>query len=430
MGKRSRTYRSMAVGVVLALTAGSVAWGVLDAADAGASTTHKIPSSAFQDHTGITKTQVKIGTVATLSAGLFKGAVVGTQAYADYINSKGGINGRKVVVTSSDDQFSGATNKQATQAAVNSDFATVGNFSLEDSYGGKVFAANPGIPDVSVVLDPTTNKLPNVYSPVPLNDGWEEGAMKYFAVKYPNTLHHAASMVAGLPSGEATWAGEKYVLEKVGFKVVYEPTYTVTTTDFTPYVVSMKNMGVKILFVDQMAESYASALLKALSQQNFHPVVVLGAATYTDTLVADSGGQANVNGDQFQQNASLYLGGDSASIPAVSTFLHWVNVASPGFKPDLYAMYAWISGELFGQALKNAGSNPSRGSLLQALSKITTFDANHLIAPNNPAAKTIGNCYLIGKVANGQFVRQSDPPVSGSTHGYRCDYSYVSPPAS
>ena len=53
-----------------------------------------------------------------------------------------------------------------------------------------------------------------------------------------------------------------------------------------------------------------------------------------------------------------------------------------------------------------------------------------MIAPNNPAAKTIGNCYLLGQVVNGKFQRLADPPVSSSTHGYRCDYSYASPPAS
>ncbi len=113
--------------------------------------------------------------MSTLSIGLFKGATVGAQAYADYVNSTGGINGRKLVITDSDDQFTGATNKQATQDAIDNDFAMVGNFSLEDSFGGALLKSNPGMPDVSVVLDPATNKLPNVFSPVPLNAGWEEG---------------------------------------------------------------------------------------------------------------------------------------------------------------------------------------------------------------------------------------------------------------
>ncbi len=396
---------------------------------ASASTDSTIPQSAFQDHTGITKTTVQLANVSTLSAGLFKGANVGAQAYADYVNSTGGINGRKLVITDSDDQFSGSTNKQATQAAINTDFAMIGNFSLEDSFGGALLKTNPGMPDVSVVLDPATNKLPNVYSAVPLNAGWEEGPVQFLKKKYPNDIHAAGAMVGAFGPAEADWAGEKNVLNKAGFKVIYDPTYTVSTTDFTQNVIAMKNMGVKILFVEGMSESYAASLLKDLVQQNYHPAVVLGAATYTNTLAKDSGGAAAINGDYLEQNTALYLGQDATTIPAVGTFLHWVNVASPGFPVDLYTLYAWLSTELFAQALKNAGSNPSRGSELQALSKITAFDGNHLIAPTDPAAKTVGNCYMLAKVVNGQFVRTADDPsVGSSTHGYRCNYSYINPP--
>ena len=263
----------------------------------------------------------------------------------------------------------------------------VGNFSLEDNYGGTLLKANPGMPDVSVVLDPATNKLPNVYSAVPLNDGWEEGPFQYLKKKFPDDLHAAGAMVGGFPSAESAWAGQKYVLEKVGFKVVYDPTYTVSTTDFTQNVIGMKNAGVKILFLEGMSETYAASLLKDLVQQNYHPDVVLGAATYTNTVAKDSGGAGAINGDYLEMNTSLYLGQDASTVPAVGTFLHWVNVASPGFQPDLYTLYAWLSAELFSQALKNAGSDPSRGSELQALSKITTFDGNHLDRPHRPGGQ-------------------------------------------
>ncbi len=428
MGSATLKTRLAVVGMALAVATSAVVAGTTGVASA--STDSKIPASAFSDHTGITKTQVDLANVSTLSIGLFKGATVGAQAYADYVNSTGGINGRKLVISDSDDQFTGSVNKQATQNAINNDFAMVGNFSLEDSFGGALLKSNPGMPDVSVVLDPVTNKLPNVFSAVPLNAGWEEGPLQFLKSKYPKDIHAVGAMVAGLPSSEQDWAGEKNALQKVGFKVIYDPTYTVSTTDFTQNVIAMKNAGVKMIFLDSMAESYGASLLKDLTQQNYHPVVVLGAAAYTNTLVKDAGGPAAVDGDYLEQNTSLYLGQDASTVPAVGTFLHWVNVASPGFKTDLYTLYAWLSTELFAQALKNAGANPSRGSELQALSKITSFSGNNLVAPSDPAAKTVGNCYLIAQVVNGQFVRADDPPVTSSTHGYRCDYSYINPPAS
>jgi ABC-type branched-subunit amino acid transport system substrate-binding protein len=398
----------------------------------GSSTSGRtIPSSAYSDHTGITSSQIRVGNISTLAiGGLFKGALVGTEAYADYVNSVGGVNGRKIVVDSADDGYTGTGNKQGTQNAVTNDAALVGGFSTFDSYGGTVLAQNPGVPDVTEVLDPVTNNLPNVYSAVPLEGGWQEGALQYFKGKFGlAALQHVGTLVAGLPSPEADWAGEKYVMEKVGYKVVYDPTYEETQFDFTQNVIAMKNAGVQVLFIDQMAEQYASALLKDLVQQNFHPKIVLGAATYTGNIVAAAGGPAAVNGAYFDQNASLYLGGDKALIPAVAAFLYWVNVASPGFTPDLFTLYAWNSTSLFTQAVKNAGSDPSRGSILQALSKITSYNGGNIVTTSDPVNRTTSNCYIVGRVVNGEWQRQDDPPVSSSTNGYRCDYSYVKPPA-
>jgi len=88
-------------------------------------------------------------------------------------------------------------------------------------------------------------------------------------------------------------------------------------------------------------------VVKALNQQDFHPEVVLGASTYSESLVPDSGGASAVDGAYMEQNASLFLGEDAFTIPAVATFQTWVQKASPGFKADLYTLYGWLSAELF-----------------------------------------------------------------------------------
>jgi ABC-type branched-subunit amino acid transport system substrate-binding protein len=398
---------------------------------AGSSGTSTIPSSAFTNHTGVTPTAVRIGNVSTLAVGgLFKGALVGTEAYADYVNSTGGIRGRKIVVDSGDDGFSGAGNKQATQNAINHDLALVGGFSLQDNFGGQLLAQDPGMPDVSMVLDATTRKLPNVFSAVPLNGGWQTGSLEYFKKKFPNDVDAVGTLVSNVGSAQQDWAGEKYVMQKVGYKIVYDPSIPVTQTDFTANVVAMRQAGVKILFIDQLPQNYASALLKNLVQQNFHPQVILGAASYSNELIPNSGGPSAVNGAYIDQSTSFFLGQDAKLIPAVGLFNKWVKIASPGFQPDLFTLYGWLSAELFSQGLQNAGSNPSRGSLLTALSKITTFSGQNLVTPSNPAAKTVSNCYLLGRVANGDYERYDDPPVSGPTNGYRCEGQYLTPPGS
>ncbi len=430
MRRRIRTLGSVAlvaVGTMACTSTASSPTTVVSGAAHGSA----IPASAYDDHTGITATSIHIGNVSTLSlGGLFEGALVGTRAYADYVNSVGGVDGRKIYVDSGNDNYTGAGNKQATQEAIDNDAALVGDFSTFDGFGGALLAEHPGIPDVSVVLDDKTNSLPNVFSPVPLRQGWLEGPLQYFKQRFPTGVTAVGALVADLPSTEVQWQNEKYVMQKLGYKVVYDETYDESQVDFTQNVIAMRNDGVKVLFIDQMPEMYASALLKDLAQQSFRPHIVLGASAYSSRLAAASGGASAVAGAYLNQTASLYLGADESAIPAVATFLHWVNVASPGFKPDLFTMYGWISGSLFATAVKNAGSDPSRGSILRALSRITTFDAGHIIAPTDPAAKTGSNCYLIAQVVGTRFQRLDDPPIAGSTNGYRCDYQYVTRPNS
>jgi ABC-type branched-subunit amino acid transport system substrate-binding protein len=425
--RRSRGSRAVVLAMVGLAFAGTLAACSSTKPAATTSTTSgssAIPSSAFSDTTGITPTSVSVGNVSTLYAGLFKGALVGTQAYAAYANSQGGVNGRHLLVDSYDDGFQGAPNKQAHQQVDQKDFAAVGGFSLQDSYGETVVAADPGLPDVTVPLSQTLSDLPNVFSPDPGQVGWQLGPLEYFKSKFPADVKGAGALVADQPSAVTKWGGEKAAMQSIGYKVVYDPQFDITTTDFTQYVVAMRQAGVKILFLEQMPANYAAAVVKALNQQDFHPQVVFGVSTYSETLVPDSGGASAIDGSYMEGLTSLFLGEDASAIPAVNTFLTWVQKTSPGFKPDLYTLFGWLSGQLFVQGLKAAGAHPTRGSVLQQLKKITSFNGNNLIATANPAGKVPASCYVISQIVQGKFQRLNDPPVSGSTNGYRCDAPY------
>ena len=366
-----------------------------------------IPASAFKDYTGITASSVAIGNVSTLTAGLFEGALVGTEAYADYVNAQGGVNGRRLNVDSFNDDFTGSQNKQLTNAAVQQDFATV--------------------PNIAESLSAAANALPNTFNPNPPAGGYYLGPLAYFQKKYPSDVLHTGALIADYGAAETIWDGEKAAMNHLGYKVIADPTFPTSQTNFNQNIIAMKQAGVKILFLEQMPQNYASAVIQALNQQSFHPVVVLGTSTYSEELVPNSGGAAAIDGAYLEQPTSLFLGEDAGKIPAVNTFLTWVHKASPGFKADYYTLAGWLSAELFVQALREAGTHPSRGSVLQALRGITSFSGNYLIGTGNPSAKKPTNCYILAQIENGKFQRLDDPPVNGPTHGYRCDLPYYYP---
>ena len=323
MRQGKRTFRrGWRVPVSLLTGLGLAAAAVVVPTSTASASTPAIPAAAFHDHTGVTSSTVTVGNISTQTAGLFLGALEGSKAYADYINSTGGVHGRKLVIDGADDGYNdGAENKALTANDITNDFAMVGGFSLNDAYGATVLAKNPSVPNVTVSLSSAANQLPNTFSPQPADDGWELGPLVYFQKKYPSAVKHAASLVADEPAATAAYAGEKAAMEHLGYKVVYDPTYAITQTDFTQNVIAMRNDGVKILFVEQMPENYASAVFKALDAQDFHPVVVLGASTYSNALISASGGAAATDGAYLEQAAALYLGQDAQALPAVNTFL-------------------------------------------------------------------------------------------------------------
>jgi hypothetical protein len=109
----------------------------------------------------------------------------------------------------------------------------------------------------------------------------------------------------------------------------------------------------------------------------------------------------------------MYMGQDGKLIPAVDTFDKWAKKVDPQTQLDLYTLYGWISAELFVQALKGAGTNPTRASLDAQLNKITSFNAQGLISNQDPAQKIPGQCWIVIQYDNGTWKRIAPDPKSG-----------------
>jgi ABC-type branched-subunit amino acid transport system substrate-binding protein len=363
-----------------------------------------------------------VGNVSIISGpipGLFEGAPTGVKAYFAYINSKGGVHGRKLMVDGYDDNFNAEQNQSDTTTALSKDFGLVGDFSLFDNSGCKVLAENPAVPNVSVTLDPGTNALPNTFSSQPLAVGWNLGPLQFYKKHYPKDLTVGA-LVSNVPTAVAQWNGEKAALAHVGYKIGYERTVGPLESDFTTDIIHMKNDGVNVIDMTALDWQVAAIMVQDMTQQGWKPALIMsGGPVYADQFIKTAGGPAATNGIWVGQEQSLYLGQDASTVPAVNTFLSWVKKVNPSWTPDLYTLFGWTSAALFVQALQAAGPNPTRGEVLAQLKKITNFNANGIIATDNPAQKLPPTCYLMARIVNGNFVRQDDP--SG---GFRCDGSF------
>ena len=430
-GSRSQAGRALRGLLGGSLLAGTIVAGssaVVASAPAGAASSQNTcpvtaPATAAQDAgtTGITPTSVTVGNVSIISGpvpGLFEGASVGVKAYFDYINSKGGVDGRTLKVDAKDDAFSGQQNETETQEAVNSDFAMVGSFSLFDGYGCKALAADPAVPDVSVTLDPNAGALPNDFSADPTVLGSSLGPWQYYKKLFPKDTT-IGSIVSDTTSAEDQLNGELAAAKSVGYKVAYVDDINPLQNNFTTDVINMRSKGVTAVDLTGIDWQDAAIFVENANTQNWHPGLIFsGGPVYADQFISHAGGPAATNGIMIGQVFPLYLGEDASVLPADKLFLQYTKKVNSSWVPDLYTLFGWASAQLFVQALQAAGPHPTRGAVITQLKKITNFDASGMVSPTNPAQKKPSGCFMMATIKNGKYVRVM--PKSG----YDCNTKY------
>jgi branched-chain amino acid transport system substrate-binding protein len=361
----------------------------------------------------VTATTVTVGQVDDLTlpiSGLFKGAQDGTQAYFDYVNSLGGVNGRKIKLDAQDSAYSNGVVANDTAAQIQDDFALVGGFSLDDA-AEEPLIAKAKMPDVAYPLDPELSNLSTSYSPVPNNDNdFPTTIFKVLKEKFPQTITHVGILWANAtPSTILAEKAFERGMKSQGFKIVYDAGFTPSQTTFLANVLTMKARGVQLFFAQALPDAYAATVAKEMQQQNFHPVNV-EADAYSANLIKEGG--AAVNGMYIEIGYLLYLGADG-HLPAVKLFTTWMKKADPDANFELQSLFGWAAAQLFVEGLRNAGSPPTRAGLEAALNKITSFNASGLLATSDPAQNVPGSCVILAQVQNGNVVRVSPTPKSG-----------------
>ena len=401
--RAGRAVRALAGGSVLA---GSLVVGAgALAGPAGAQGTASAP--------GVTANSITVGSISDISApiaGLFEGAKVGTQAYFAMINSQGGVNGRKLLLNGMDSAFSSGTVANDAQNIATNDFAFVGGFSLLDGAEQPAIDANK-VPVITQTLDPKLDLDPNLYNPIPVVNGGEaDGPFKWLKKKYPQEVK-SVGYIGSNSAATAVTAEHVFhsLTDSLGYNWVYDRDASYTETSFLPDMIKMKNSGVKLIMELTQQGAYISTMAQENKQEGLNAVFFTGASAYEKGFNPGAAG----NGALLTTATALYMGEDAKVIPAVATFDKWAKKVDPQTQLDLYTLYGWISAELFVQALKGAGANPTRASLDAQLNKVTSFNANGLIANQNPAQKIPGQCWLAAEFNNGSWHRIAPDPKAG-----------------
>jgi ABC-type branched-subunit amino acid transport system substrate-binding protein len=388
---------------------------------ASASTTvAPVKGSGASDTTGVTASTITIGQIATVTGpvpGLFENAEDSLDAYVAYINSVGGVDGRKLKLDFKDDALNCNTYTNDIQGLSSSSFAIVGTFSIIDSCGQKVLDNNPNFPDIQGYLfSPQLYTTRNALSPSPQPPGYSTTAAEWLKNKFPSAITHTAALYS--LTSKTSFNSISSSFKATGYKYVYTRGVGLTETNFTSDVLRMKAAGIQIVDLTGTDVQDAANFILEADQQNYHPDAIFTASAYDGNLFKLLG-SANASNLYMPLLYPLYLGEDSSVNPELATYLKWLNITHPGTSANIYGIEAWASGVLFTQALKAAGGSPSRSALINQVNKITSFTANGLLPSTNPAAKQGAVCIVMVGVKGQKFVRL-DP----STSGFECNGTY------
>ena len=373
---------------------------------------------------GVTGNSITVGNVSDLGGpvpGLFQGGPDGTQAYFNYINqTQGGVFGRQLKLAASDDGLQCNQNEADYQNQVNSVFAFVGSWSLDDNCGAQILSqGHTDIPLVQQALNPQMAALPNEYSIDPFAYGGPTGAFQYFKSKYPDAISAVGTLVGNQPAAVAAWKGIEQDMQAQGYKVVYEDDFPPAQSNFTADVVRMRSQGVKEVFLQSVNAPDAADFANETAQQNWKPELWHCPVCYFGGYIDQSGGASNVEGQYATTIQELFLGEDAGTVPEVSLFDKWLKQAVPGFTPDQFADTSWANAALFVQALKMAGPRVTRKAVLAALANIHSFSDNGMFPTIDVGAKKPSNCYMILQLKGGKYTKVDDPPS-----GFRCDGTF------
>jgi branched-chain amino acid transport system substrate-binding protein len=371
-------------------------------------------SSQVVTASGVTASAIKVGGIVAVTnpvGGSYESAYDGVDAYFDMINAKGGVDGRKLVITErKDDQA--INNKAAATAMVGDDvFAVVPVATL--LFTGANELASSGIPTFGwnineewggTASDSKSNLFGHTGSFLGIGEPRPQYAYisQQLKAKRIGVLAYAVPQSADCAKGVTT-SLDKYG-EGAGAKVVFsDESLAFGETNLSTQVQKMKEAGVQLVMTC-MDNNGVVTLAKEMKKQQ------LDAKQYLPN---------GYDHEFLQQFGDLFEGSvvrldfapfetPKADQPkGLDDFL--TQMKKTGKTPTENAAVGWINANMFVDGLKAAGPAFTRQKVVDALNKMTTWNGNGITSPidwtkRHTSIDLNHDCAAYVKIENSKFV--------------------------
>jgi branched-chain amino acid transport system substrate-binding protein len=345
-----------------------------------------VAGAAPADTPGVSSSTILIGGTVPLSGPETAYAVVayGAEAYFKYVDDHGGVYGRKIEYRYLDDAYDPAQTVQQTRRLVEQDkvFAMFNQVGTEQTMATRPYLNQLGVPQLFVGSGAAS--FARDYKQYPwtlpyLPSFYAEGKVygRYIARTAPRS--QIAVLFEDSDFGKDLLAGLKAGLAGKG-KIVRAVSYAVTEATLGSQMATLKASKADTLMVFALPKQTIQALVGA-DKLGWHPHPFIAAVSIDPFVMnvarLNTGGRATEGAIStvFLKDASnLKRWGKDAGVKLYYSVLkRYAPNSDPKAVANIYGMAAAFS---LVDALKRAGKNPTRASLLKA--------ATSLNESNNP----------------------------------------------
>ena len=357
------------------------------------------------DTPGVTPTQILLGGTGPLTGdeSAYEPVLSGAQAYFAYVNAHGGVFGRQIVYKVDDDQYDPAQTVALTQQLVEQDkvFAIFNSIGTEQSIAVRSYLNAAGVPELFVGSGATAIGLQHAQFP------WTMGLLPSFAgegavygrqiaalqptakiaVLYEND-EYGNELLAGLKRGLGAHAGQ----------IVGTQSYVPTDPTVTGQVTSLESTGANVFVIFALPTQAIQAFVAA-ARLGWKPVEYVTSVSIDPAVMqivhANAGPQTGVGATS---TAFLHdpTNPTQQHAPGVVLYRQIMQKYLPSEDWKAVAhLYGMMAAYAMVDALKHAGRNPTRASLIHAATHMN--ETNPFLLPGLHVSTSPTNYFPIGK---------------------------------
>jgi branched-chain amino acid transport system substrate-binding protein len=335
---------------------------------------------------GVTATQIKVGVISTLTGAIasdFDGFAPGMQAYFNLVNSKGGVNGRKMVLAYNlDDGSNPTTFTQLTHTLIQQDHVF--------AVGTSTYWFTPNLfvqtktPTYGYNVSGNWAGPNNLYAAGGSTQDYQTGAAPV-AYLIKQTKSKSVAIVSYGPAITSSYNAchaDARNLAAAGIKVGYVDLDAGLGGDFTPAVQRMQQAGTDFV-LSCMQGSDNITLARAIQQYGLK-VHQLWFDGYDASLLDQysslmQGVYLNNNGNVPFEAVKAYKG----KYPGEAQYLLSMQKYAPKFVTSQQALQGWQSGALLVAGIKAAGNNLTQANVIAQTNKLTNFTSGGIATVTN-----------------------------------------------